>query len=439
MSAYTDKIEKHVIHTELENVKNEISIISKTLTPPPAEADALARISMIITNFSIALNSCDKNLIAIAWLNDSNSNLVNIKSYLANYKSTKNAAYIVSNAVSQLDALLNTTVKLNCVKSKSSFRGLTDVINEYTNVLSANTKASNEKVVTLTADVDSLRKQIEANEQSTQKNLTELINTINAEKKRLDGFGNSYQTQMNNDQKEFASMLATLKESFATTQEERKKEFVSEIDNIQTKVDEINQNAIEQSNSIKQSNEQLIKDYETRFANYEDQVKNIVGIINTNVFSHKYKDVADDAHTRATIWHRITVGLMITTALFAFYALILTVNNTTNWIVLVAKIFTTTTLVTSAAYTARQASKQEKVERYARQIEMELVAIDPFIASLPEAQQAIIKEDLSKKLFGNTNVMEMNSKDEPYAAFDNLTVANDFIKSLSDFIGKIKK
>lgn len=198
------------------------------------------------------------------------------------------------------------------------------------------------------------------------------------------------------------------------------------------KEDRINhqENASKQIAEIQKNGEVLIEEYKQRFAEYEEQVKNIVGIVNTNMFAHKYKEVADDAHKRARFWHGIAVGLMVLVSVFAVYAFVISANGDTSWVKLVAKIFTTTTLVTGAAYAARQASKQEKVERYTRKIEMELVAIDPFISSMNEEKQAGIKEEIARKIFGNADAMEISSKDEAYTAMDKLTSIEELLVTL---------
>ena len=107
-----------------------------------------------------------------------------------------------------------------------------------------------------------------------------------------------------------------------------------------------------------------------------------------------------------------------------------------SWVTLVAKIFATTTLVAGAAYSARQASKQEKVERYARKIEMELVAIDPFIASIEEERRSLIKEEIAKKIFGNADAMEISASDEAYPAIERLASIEDITKSILSFVSK---
>lgn len=439
MSTYTDKIDGHSVHANLELLHEAISAVETMQDKPPAAVEVLSRIAMVVKNFALAVETCNKNLVAVSWLDDGAKALANLKSYLNNYKSNKDVNSLSNNSAGQLDILLQSTVKLNCVKSAQSLRGIVAAENEYMRIMDAHNEQLYEKVKSLEADVANLRAKIDEHATHAQNNLSNLQSSITAEKQRLDSFATSYQSQMAADQKSFSAMSDLLKESFSLAQEERKKSFAEELEKIKKEGLSIDQKAASQSENIQLKSEQLIDTYKKKFDEYEQQVVNIVGIVNTNMFSHKYKEVADDAHKRAKLWHAIAVILMFVVGAFAVYAFVITVNADTSWVKLVAKIFATTTLVTGAAYAARQASKQEKVERYARKIEMELVAIDPFISSLDEERQSMIKEELAKKIFGNADAMEISSKDEAYRAMDKLTSIEDSVQSLLAFIPKIPK
>lgn len=421
MSTYTDKIDVHAIHTNLKNVEDELMTIEIMEDKPDLAIETLARLSMIIKNLRVSMENCNKNLIAISWLEEASRALSNIKSYLSNYKSNKDANTLTNNTLSQMDILLHTSVKLNCVKSNQNLRGIIAAQNEYTKVMDLHNEQLSEKIKLLEEDISVLRSKVSEYEDNAKNNLIDFQNTISSEKQRLDGFAISYQNQMNEDQKEFLAMNESIKENFTLAQADRKKSFETEVE------------------TIKKQNDELVSRYTQKFDEYEQQVVNIVGIVNTNMFSHKYKEVADDAKKRSQNWHKLAMCLMVAVGAFAVYAFVLTVNSDTSWVKLVAKIFATTTLVTSAAYAARQASKQEKVERYARKIEMELVAIDPFIASLDADKQALLKEELSRKIFGNIDGMEINSKDEAYTAMDKLISIESILQSLVGVIEKLPK
>ena len=439
MSTHTDKIDNHAVYTSLKNVQDELTAVETMQDKPPVAVETLARIAMIVKNFSLALDNCKKDLIAITWLEEASRALTNIKSYLANYKINKDANSLTNNSSGQLDILLQTAVKLNCVKSSQGLRRIVAAENEYIRVMDLHNEQFHEKVKQLKEEIDELRRSVGEHDREAQKNLSDLQNALTAEKQRLDRLATSYQNQMAEDKSTFVNMSAVLKDSFSAAQEERKKAFEEEVEKISRQRADINQSAESQRGEIQLQGDQLIAEYEKKFAEYEEQVVNIVGIVNTNMFSHKYKEVADDAHKRAKFWHKLAVVLMVAVGAFAVYAFVITVNADTSWVKLVAKIFATTTLVTGAAYAARQASKQEKVERYARKIEMELVAIDPFISSLDEEKRSLIKEELAKKIFGDPDALEISSKDEAYTAMDKLSSIEGLLQSLVTLLGKMPK
>lgn len=436
MSTYTDKIDSHAIHTNITNVQDLLNTINEMQDKTPIVVETIARMSMIVKNFSLSLENCNKNLISINWLEDASKALLNLKNYLNNFTLNNDVNSLINNSSNQLDILLQTSTKLNCVKSSQSLRGIVAAENEYINTMNIYSKQIFEKVKILEDQVTRLEEKIEEQDKQTQKNVSDFQNSLNVEKQRLDKFATLYQDQMATDKNTFSDIMSTFKESFWASQSERKETFSTELENIANQYDSIDKSAIEQRNKIQEINENLINDYKIKFDEYEQQVVNIVGIVNTNMFSHKYKEVADDAHNRAKSWHRLAVLLILAVGVFAIYAFVITVNVDTSWVKLVAKIFATTTLVTGAAYAARQASKQEKVERYARKIEMELVAIDPFIATLDDEKKSLIKEEIAKKIFGNTNAMEISSKDEAYTAMDKLTSIEEVIQSLITLISK---
>lgn len=430
MSVYTDKIDNHSIHTSITNVQNELDAAQAVEDKTPLAVETLARIAFIVENLNKSLENCNKDLIATSWLDEATNALNNIKSYLSTYKNNKDANTLTNNSNSQLNVLLLCATKMNCVRSAQSLRGITAAENEYKKIMDANNEKLYARVKEMEEELASLKTMIADNEKASQTSVTELKQSINTEKQRLDSLGVSYQQQMGENQKSFLSMNEQLKDTFSKAQDERKKTFEDEL--ALMKEDRANQqkSASEQSNEIQKKGDTLIEEFKQKFADYEEQVKNIVGIVNTNMFAHKYKEVADDAHKRARFWHGVAVVLMVLVSGFAVYAFVISANSDTSWVKLVAKIFATTTLVTGAAYAARQAGKQEKVERYTRKIEMELVAIDPFISSMDGEKQAGIKEEIARKIFGNADAMEISSKDEAYTAMDKLTAIEELLLTL---------
>lgn len=435
MSIYIDKINTHSIHTKLESVKNELNFIKELPDKSPDAVETIARISMVVKNFTLSLISCDRNYIAYSWLEESNKALTNLENYLRNYKSNKDTNSLINNCTNPIDIILTTTAKFNCIIQEGSLPNKFDAEKEYFYFMDSQNRHLHEKVNALEHKISELNNQIDQQNKEAKKNLQTLQNSIETEKTRLDGFATSYQNQMTEDKKASMALNDKQTQDFNSAQNNRDISFSEQMNIFKKQESEINQTTNEKIDELEKNNDKLIKTFEEKFLNYEQQVKDIVGIVNTNMFSHKYKEVADDAKKRARRWHILTIVLMLIVGGFAVYAFMLTVNDNTNWVKLIAKIFATTTLVTSAAYSARQASKQEKVERFARKIEMELVALDPFIESIEEEKRSLIKEEIARKLFGNANTMDITNNDEGYTALDKLSSIE---QTLLDIFKKIK-
>lgn len=390
----------------------EIDAVKEIRDKPNDDVDAIARISAVIKNFKQALDSCDKKFIVVNWIDDASSALGNIANYLRNYRNNRTTSYLTSSCYGQLETLLQNTVKLNCVKSKQSLSGYNSAIEEYTKVMETHNVQLSEKVSVLGARIEELSKNIGDNDKAATKALNELKTAIASEKSRLDNLATTYQAQMLEDKKSFMDSVDAMQKEFDASQEAKNLSFKQRTDTMQ------------------ENNNGLIKEFREKFSDYERQVEKDVGTISATLYSDRYKAVADDAKMRAKNWHKVTVVALAVLVVYAIISFVITTNNDTSWVKLVSKIFATTTLVSVAAYAARQASKQEKVERYARNMEMQLVAFDPFVATLSDEKCAEIKEEIARNIFGDPYAMEINRKDESYVPLDKLTSLNNGMDKL---------
>lgn len=193
---------------------------------------------------------------------------------------------------------------------------------------------------------------------------------------------------------------------------ENNEEYKSNCENILTKYDQYikdkNEDCSNFINNNKQKVENLINENTKRLDEYKLKVEEIIGDMNTGVFSYKYKQVADDAKIRNKNWN-IVVGVAIVVVLFMAWMTFNSLNESiNNWPLLVVRSFMIIIGLTFAAYAAKQADLQGKVERYARKNEMEVVAFDLFVKNMKEETQAELKKEVVRRIFGRENIIEEN-------------------------------
>lgn len=204
---------------------------------------------------------------------------------------------------------------------------------------------------------------------------------------------------------------------------ENREEYKSNCENLLTKYDqyikEKNEECSNFINNSKQKVENLIDENSKKLDEYKLKVEEIVGDMNTGVFSYKYKQVADDAKKRNLYWN-IAVGITVIIVLFMAWITFNSLNESiNNWPLLIVRFFMIVIGLTFAAYAAKQADLQGKVERYARKNEMEVVAFDLFVKNMHPDTQGELKKEVVRRIFGRENIIEEN-----LASADNFNVIN---------------
>lgn len=413
---YAEKIKQHKINDEIIKLDQVIEGVTQIKYENPEDIDALARIKQVYEGFKIAYRNCDINLISINWLESACNAIIRIENNLNSYQNSRNANYLQEAMYSELDVLLEHTAKINCVRNRQSLKGVAEAFSSYVEIMNTNIEKISTKSEEIDRHLDEVEKEINKNKVDFEQELEKTTQRIDREQQRMDQFSDAHQNQRNDAAEKFSELMDSFREKFNATQDENRAAFG------------------DSQKEYEKSRDNLLQQYEDKYSQYEDQVKNIVGTINTNIFSHRYKEVADNARGRAKWWHGCTIVLLLGVVGFAIYAFVFTSNVDTSWVKLVAKIFATTTIASGAAYAARQASKQEKVERYARMIEMQLVSIDPFIESLDEERRAKIKEELAFKIFGKDDVMELSTKDSE----DEMAIQENLMNKVITLVKMVK-
>lgn len=216
---------------------------------------------------------------------------------------------------------------------------------------------------------------------------------------------------------------------------ENREEYKSNCENLLTKYDqyikEKNEECSNFINNSKQKVENLIDENSKKLDEYKLKVEEIVGDMNTGVFSYKYKQVADDAKKRNLYWN-IAVGITVIIVLFMAWITFNSLNESiNNWPLLIVRFFMIVIGLTFAAYAAKQADLQGKVERYARKNEMEVVAFDLFVKNMQPDTQGELKKEVVRRIFGRENIIEEN-----LASADNFNVINQLKEMLESFKNK---
>lgn len=221
------------------------------------------------------------------------------------------------------------------------------------------------------AAVDRAASHVDTSVTSFDTSYTEAAARVNTQVERLD------------------SALNSLQETFAKSEESRTKQFADSLAEIEENADE---NLKAQLTAAEEHVEKI--------RDYEKQVEKLVNAVGLTGTATEYGTYANQQQRAANSWR------WIASAAFAasFVALVITlivepVTRDTPWQFVAIRLGISVALLAFGAYAARESTQHRREERSAKDKQLDLAALDPFIVTLDEDERKRIKADAAKRLF----------------------------------------
>ena len=145
------------------------------------------------------------------------------------------------------------------------------------------------------------------------------------------------------------------------------------------------------------------------------QAEGLVNAIGLTGTATEYGKYAQQERRAANTWRRIAVGAFVA----AFVVFLVTlwkshIDAHTPWQLVVFKLAASVALLGGGAYAGHESGEHRTEERHAKSVQLNLAALDPFIATLDDDQKRAIKEAAARRLF--TTTQGDGERSEPAAA-----------------------
>lgn len=224
--------------------------------------------------------------------------------------------------------------------------------------------------------------------------LDEKIREANEELKRLSARLEEQQNSLSSLTQASDSTLGTLQAAYETKESERSGAF-------EARISTYNKNISRISSDLEENSEILLAE----LASYRDQAARIVQSVGTIGITGNYKNIADSESKSANRWRLVTlaifacgIGLAIATFVRFYHE---PINAQNIWAIAVRLMYALA-IAAPAFYTARESARHRTNSDRARQTELELASLGPFIELMDAAQKEEIRRGLVPKYFGNT-------------------------------------
>lgn len=155
--------------------------------------------------------------------------------------------------------------------------------------------------------------------------------------------------------------------------------------------------------------------YESTLADFEikkEQIDDILGHVSGRAIAGDFEKSAEDEKNMANWLRYASLACMSLIVLVVAYSFWETTSEDFSWQNSIFRIVLAFILSVPAAYLARESAKHREQQYAHLQTSLDLKAIAPYIASLPEAEQHKIKIEIAGRLFAAKDFSKVSS--DPY-------------------------
>lgn len=349
---------------------------SEELTDPDlltteANASALEATFAIVSAVRSMLDRSPALLVSGHGLTQLQNAFQSIFNELSSYQSNKNQGHI-QNAKAQIEQSVMPQLWALGPTSQAGDSGqLVEVVNQAT-------QAARDAVQQLVTQRDALVVR-----------QTALTQQILESQARLESLTESVAKQ----KAEAASAVAVVQQMYAEKEAERVAAFATMLQELRTDFAKL------QADSEKTQSERL-----DSLRTSQEQAAQIVQVVGNTGITGNYQKIANAEGKQANVWRWMTIaffgaGIAVAGATFwKFWHE--PFSPETAWSVLIRLMYALA-ITAPAWYTAKESARHRSSADRARQTELELASLGPFIELMPDERKHQIREELTKRYFGN--------------------------------------
>lgn len=462
MSLWTSRIKDHRIWELMKSLGPLIDQAEKVDDVEPDAVEALERLRSVLALCGKRLGGSDPLVMSPASLDPIAASFDQQKAAIEAFISDRNPTHL-TDANHSADAALGVLSQIPGISSPEELIGLMQAVTSYRDTLDEQLRLGTSSRRETLARIEELTKALDELKTVSQTTLAELKTQLEAERQKISAqaaeqqkaFAEAQESRVNtlaktltDQQGQFSSAQENRSRDFTTAQTEAQKRLGDVIaDYTKRLADQDGEFTKQRAALFATENDHLSAlnlDYDMRAKaileevnKHRSDVEKLVGVIGSLGVTSGYQTTANRARISMWIWQGVTVAAMCWLIYFAYHAFLPSVQGEFRWESFAARVFLTITVGVLAAYAGAQADRLFHMEKSNRKLAMELAAIDPFIALLPQAEQDKFKLEVGRRTFAQEEIVVAKSEKSPATTLDLLT--SDSVKPLIELVNAISK
>ena len=232
---------------------------------------------------------------------------------------------------------------------------------------------------------DQAIKQLTVQRDTLAASLQELTNRVNEQSLRVEGL----QEGSARERAEAAATVAKLEQQFAEKETERASAFSE-------RLKELGDAFTDYDAQRRVDAQALMTDLERQ----RTEAARIVGVVGNTGITGNYQKIAMSEAQQADSWRGITIGFFGVGVILAIVTFVTFLEHSADPFSVVIRLLFALGITAPAWYTARESARHRTNADRARQTELELASLGPFIELLPEAKKDEIRAKMTDLYFG---------------------------------------
>ena len=230
--------------------------------------------------------------------------------------------------------------------------------------------------------IESIRGAGEARIEEASQRVAELATTVENQKARLDQAIATFQQQ-------FSEAEAQRSQRFESTSKEQLTEVAEFLLGLQERGETGLGEFVERA-------EESLADLRKK----EEEARTLAVALGAIGVSGGHGQYAKEQEKSADFWRWVSVGSLLLLVGLAAGIFVTLPNGGIEWERYLAKLLVSGPLIALASYAATQSAKHRRAEREARKVDLDLAALELYLALFPQEKRDEIKEKIGLKLFG---------------------------------------
>jgi hypothetical protein len=428
----------------------------------PEAVEALERLRSVLAVCGKRLGGIDPVIMSTASLDSIAVGFDQQKAAIEAFISDRNIAHLVD-ANHAADAALVGLAPIPGMSSSEELIGLMQAVTSYRDLMDEQLRSGTSSRRETQGHIGELTKNLEEIKVYVQTTLAELKTQLEAERQKISSqaaeqqkaFAEAQESRVNtltktltDQQGQFSAAQENRNRDFTTAQTEAQKRLGDVITDYAKRLTDQDSEftkqrvafvatATEKLSTLHEDYDKKAKGILDEVNQHRSDVEKLVGVIGSLGVTSGYQTTANRARISMWVWQTITVAAMCGLIYFAYHAFLPSVQGAFRWESFAARVFLTITVGVLAAYAGAQADRFFHMEKSNRKLALELTAIDPFIALLPQDEQYKFKLEIGRRSFAQDETAVPKSTKSPATTLDLLN--SDSVKPLIELVNAISK